>query len=349
MFGEEWPIAALQEDSARCDHPVDRAPPARGRRLATIVSDFFLEPAERLTEQERSLMSVMLLGLVATTADEIRVRLPIEWVAATECDPHELTRRLGNAGLTRNPLLVRHLLASANAALIADAGARVRHGTPALQRWAADPEGHIAASAMALLIARGRSRDRFGKPAVHIHDLEAETAVELVYAIAAALCLGSGAGRETAFAVAAGEILARHDEGQRADALAGRLVRVLDHRGRLGDETLLELASHGDAPLLAHSLARLAQIGADEAWAMLTGQQDSPALLLRLAGRSRATAATVIATFGNALGITDPATEMDRVDGLDAAELDREAGRLRLPVPFRLAAETLNGYGCFRR
>ena len=62
MMPEEWPIAA----------PVlDRNAPARGAgrgRLSTVRADFFLNPDERLTEQERALMTAMLHCLVGDLA-----------------------------------------------------------------------------------------------------------------------------------------------------------------------------------------------------------------------------------------------------------------------------------------
>ena len=56
MMPEEWPIAA-----PAADRTVD-ARAQRGARagLATVRRDFFLDPAERLTEQERALMTAML-------------------------------------------------------------------------------------------------------------------------------------------------------------------------------------------------------------------------------------------------------------------------------------------------
>jgi hypothetical protein len=50
MMAEEWPIAAAPAGSAHAS-----ARDARRDRLSTVRADFFLNPAERLTEQERAL------------------------------------------------------------------------------------------------------------------------------------------------------------------------------------------------------------------------------------------------------------------------------------------------------
>ena len=67
----EWPIAA-----PAADRPVEPARRAGGDRLATVRRDFFLDSAQRLSEQERALMTAMLHELVAGLADELRAALP---------------------------------------------------------------------------------------------------------------------------------------------------------------------------------------------------------------------------------------------------------------------------------
>ena len=60
MVPEEWPIAVPAADLT--------VAPARnaGRdRLSTVRVDFFLDPGQRLSEQERAVMTAMLHGLVA--------------------------------------------------------------------------------------------------------------------------------------------------------------------------------------------------------------------------------------------------------------------------------------------
>ncbi len=63
MMPEEWPIAASAADQSA---PARRA---GGDRLSTIRVDFFLSSADRLSEQERALMTAMLHCLVGDIAD----------------------------------------------------------------------------------------------------------------------------------------------------------------------------------------------------------------------------------------------------------------------------------------
>ena len=67
MVPDEWPIETPSEDDG--GYP---ARPAGRRRLPTVRKDFFLDPRDRLTEQERALMTAMLAELLGSIADEIR-------------------------------------------------------------------------------------------------------------------------------------------------------------------------------------------------------------------------------------------------------------------------------------
>src|SRR2546429_354843 len=78
MMPEEWPIAVPAADgnvSARL---------ARRGRLSTVRRDFFLDPAKRLTEQERALMTAMIHCLVGDVADATRAALSNGRVAGND-------------------------------------------------------------------------------------------------------------------------------------------------------------------------------------------------------------------------------------------------------------------------
>ena len=183
MMPEEWPIAV---------HAADPNAPARatGRdRLSTVRVDFFLDPAERLTEQERALMTAMLHCLVGDIADEVRAVLPNAAVAANDEGNLAIVTFLLSAGLLDRIGLVQRLLRRADEERIAT-GAKARIGrrdARVVQGLVSHTDGAVAAAAMALIIARGRRRDRFGQCLLHFDDLPRDEARILVQSIAAAL------------------------------------------------------------------------------------------------------------------------------------------------------------------
>src|SRR4029453_4949047 len=107
MVTEEWPLAALA--AAR---PVGSARPRGSRRLASVRRDFFLDPAHRLTEQERALMTAMLHDLVGRVAGETLAAMPAN--GATSPDAADLAMRLSSSGLLDREDLVSLLLRRAD-------------------------------------------------------------------------------------------------------------------------------------------------------------------------------------------------------------------------------------------
>ncbi len=336
---EEWPIAV--PEAAAADRPVDRAPRRRGGRLATVVADFFLDPAQRLTEQERALMTTMLHGLLGSVADELSVRVP---EASAEADPAELARDLSRAGLLQHEALLRLLLRRAQA-LAARQAAGGDGARPLLQQWTAHEDADVAASAMALLLARSRARDRHGRAMIDLADLPDREAGQLVNGVAAALARQCAPSAGPELVSAAGDLLTRAQQRDALEAHEARLIAALDGTERLSHDLLLTLASRGEASLLAEGLARGARIGSDDAWDLLTGGGESLALLLRLAGQSRETAAGIIAATEFSLGIADPGAVIDGFDRLDDAAVEAERRHLTASPAYRFAQAALERHG----
>lgn len=310
-------------------------------RIATAMADFLLDPAERLSEQERALMTSMLAALVGGLVEEMALRLG--GGAAIDGQADELVERLRASGLLHRPRLIALLLRRAG--LIRSREASGGSGGALLQQFAGDGDTAVAAAAMAVVLARASSRDRFGRPGLALSDCDAETAVDLTYAVAAAL----GGHSEEALVGAAVDLLARHDEGDRLEALEARLVLALEQAGRLDSATLLSLAAHGEVGLLAEALARVARIPGEAAWSLLIGG-DEVALgrLLRLAEQPRSVAAGLIAGLTGTLGLAEPGAAIAAFDATGTAEAATERARLRLPSSFRFAQAALESHGQYR-
>nr|WP_294171051.1 DUF2336 domain-containing protein [uncultured Sphingomonas sp.] len=317
------------------------------QRLVAAVQDFLLDPAQRLTEQERALMNAMLHGLVERLADEIRVRLPAALAAASECDPAELVGELSRSGLLAKPALIDLLLRRADLLRLGQpgAGAKARGENALLGGWVADEVADVAAAAMAVTMARSAARDRFGRPGLELADCPAEIAVDLAYDVAAALASRCG-GHDEEVVAAAVDLLARHDEGRRLDALEARLVRALQEARRLDPATLLALAGAGEVGLLCEALARLAGIPGESGWALfIDGKDGRLALLLRMAEQPRAMAAALLARLAGPLGLADPGAELDWFDRIGDAEAVAARNRLRLPPAYQRAVAALERHG----
>src|SRR5437764_12896622 len=225
MMPEEWPIAAPAADGNGPARPAGRG------RLATVRRDFFLNPGERLTEQERALMTAMLHCLVSDVADAVRAALPSGRIAANDEGDAALVEALTTSRLIDEPGLMALLLRRADEERIATA-ARARSGrreARVVQGLVSHDYGAVAAAAMALILGRGRRRDRFGQCLVSFDDLSPESADSLVHAVAAGLRRELAAGRgspiaDFELAEAAEQVLERRDEERGLDALTAALV-----------------------------------------------------------------------------------------------------------------------------
>ena len=341
MMSEEWPIAA-----PAADRPVEPARPAGRDRLATVRRDFFLDPAARLSEQERALMTAMLDDLVATIADEIIASLPHGLDAIGGGGHDTLVAALWRRGLLDRPDLVALLLRRADEQrLSATLNLRQAPGrAPLVQRWVADSDGELAACAMALVIARGRRRDRYGQGRLMFDDLPGEEAVALVHAVAAGLRapLPDHPAIDRALALGAESLLSRHDEGERIDAMLAGLVRILERVGRLDDALVEDAAAEGEIAMLSAILARRAAVPEALAWDhLVAGGEGRLVLLARLAGLARPTAARLVAELGALTGVSDPVADMARFDRLGTEAVEDARGEWRLPTAFTAAREML--------
>lgn len=344
MMAEEWPIGSASADPAHA--------PARGAgrdRLATVRADFFLSSAERLTEQERALMSAMLHCLIGDIADELRAALPSGVSAANDDRNLALVEALSAARLLDRGTLVRMLLRRADEERIATA-ARARSGrrdARVLQGLVSHDSGAISAAAMSLILARGRRRDRFGQCLLHFDDLPPEEASALAQIVAAAMRrdlvgLHHLSDRDQLLAAAVDEMLARYDRSNGIEELTAMLVDLLEDEDQLSDELIVSAAMEGEMTFVAQALARRAglygEIATDE---LLSASEPRLMTLLRVANVRRELAARLLAGIGDLLGLADPGSAISTFD--DIAETDVEDARSWLAADhaYRTAVATL--------
>src|SRR5438270_5878488 len=343
MMPQEWPIAAAAADQ---NAPARRE--GRGR-LSTVRVDFFLDPAERLTEQERALMTAMLHCLVGDIADEVRAVLPNVAMAANDERNLAIVTELLGAGLLNRVGLVQRLLRRADEERIAT-GAKARIGrrdARVVQGLVSHSDGAVAAAAMALIIARGRRRDRFGQCLLHFDDLPRDEARVLVQAIAAALraeLVGrmAKADADRLLSAATTQLLASHDPGSSVENLAATLVRLLDEEGDLDDELIGAAGIEGEMNFIAHALARRCGISGDAALdELLSGESKRVMPLLRMGRARRDTAAGLLAGIGDLLGIADPGQAIARFDAMTDADVPDALSWLIADAAYKQAVAAL--------
>lgn len=331
----EWPIAA-----SAADHPVVTARPAGRDRLSAVRADFFLDDKDRLTEQERALMSAMLGALIDQLVDELALGLPAVVADQLQMTREGLLSRLWARGALDRPGLVGLLLRRSDEQRLSSNG---RMGP--VEMLVGDDDEAIAAAAMALTVARGRRRDRFGRLGIDFDDLPADEAVAVTSLIAAAMRVGLGdigARHDNAMADAATALLRRHDDGNRLDARVAALALALVDSGRADDALVTTLAEAGETALLSAVLSARAAIDPATGWLMLVEQGAECAMLLaRLAALTRPAAARMLVAIGPMLAISDPAEAIADFDAISAQELESERQWLRLPRPYRKALERL--------
>jgi len=341
MVPDEWPIAAPSEDGR---YP---ARPAGRRRLPTVRKDFFLDPRDRLTEQERALMTAMLAELVEAVGEEVLAALPAHLLPANDDDSQDILRSLGSAGLIDHVDLITLLLRRADEERIANA---VRNRSAPrgafLQALIAEDDDRISAAAMALILARGRRRNRLGQPRIEIEDLSDALARSLAYAVAAALrhrVAGvSDKDGHPQFGTAASAFLNRRDAARATERLTADLARILNETGRLDEQLLDNAAEEGDVAFLACALGERAGITCSAAWDYLADGADGRlVLLLRLAGVPRDFAARLLALLGDLVGITDLGTEIARFDALSVEEVQSFRAWLQLDPEYRAALRAM--------
>lgn len=307
--------------------------------MATVRRDFFLDSSERLSEQERALMTAMLHDLVAALALAIRAAAGVK---REPPPPGKIADTLGRAGLLDRTGFIRLMLRRADEQriLTAFAGHAGPRRLPLLPKLVSDSDPAVAAAAMALVVARGRRRDGFGQPRVDLSDLDRRDARALAHAVAA--LLSPDADTDGRFAMSATKVVDGIDPDESLDRAVEALIDALDSTGR-ADEALVEAASgEGEVALVAMLIARRAGINQPAVWDHLVNAGEGGlALVARMAGFGRRAAARLIADLGSTTGSWSVEEEIARFDSLGADEVAAALKHWQLPPDYRAAVRDL--------
>jgi hypothetical protein len=333
MMPEEWPIAA-----EAADRQVDPARVRGPSRLSTVRRDFFLDAGDRLTEQERALMTAMLHDLVTTLAHEIGAAAGLR----DHADGDTIVPRLVGAGLVDRPGLVSVMLRRSDEFRISSvfAGHNGPRRLPLLPKLVSDDHQEVAAAAMALVMARGRRRDAFGQPRLELADLALSDREALSHAVAAALSPDRRS--DSRFASAAQRVIESTRDEHSLDSITADLIDALDAAGRDRLDLLAQASGEGEVALVAQILSRESGVGPQAAWDhLLNSGEGGLALLARMAGLERPVAARVIADLGSSTFAASVEDEIARFDSLTDEEVAAASAHWQLPRDYRAARVAL--------
>lgn len=296
-------------------------------------------------------MTAMLQRLVGDIASEIQVALPDDWLPAND-DIEGLVDRISKVGLLDIEELMSLFLRRADEERVASALAALsrRPAVGLIQPFVSDQDAEVAAAAMAVLIARGRRRDRYGRPVVELDDVPPDSARALIYAVAAGLrervpvhVPASRAERQLGEAAAV--LVGRQEPSKALDGQMERFVALLGKAGRLDDGLIGKAIELADLSFLAHALALRAGLHHSSSFDELMSCDSRRAMMvLRLAGSPRATAAQLLGSLGDFIGLPGEAHSLDSFDAWTADQLDAARSWLQLDPGFQLALRSV-GYG----
>lgn len=335
------------------------------RRFAAAQADVRADPADRVTERDLVLLRETVKKHCARIEHDLRQFAARRLVASGMPEialplaegPLIAFDAISAGGCLADAAFLRAMLHRVGAVTLAHALPAITNEADdqpsLLARLADHPDGVVADAATALLAAEARRRDATTGPASR-NDLAAEEQHRLVWWVAAAIRRAfapaeprEGEAFDRALTDAAERALAAHDESERAEACAARLVHVLapapsERSGLMSDAladrrvtlfiALLADALHCDygaaaALVLDHGAARL--------W-----------LALRAAGLDRAG----VARIGFALAEADrPGVAEELADQIDAVMSFSEEGARAaihgalLPPDFGTAIRALDG------
>ncbi|MBL8646681.1 MAG: DUF2336 domain-containing protein [Sphingosinicella sp.] len=352
-------------------------------QIANAVTDLFLPAAQRLTDQQRALMTDVLGRLLGTVEMEVRRHL-VEALSRSPASQPDLEARLASdsievarpilerSSVVRNPALMDIVIQCAEEHRMAIAlretvsppltEALAERGfkgseDDVLEGLIRTEDPVLSRRAMELLVAESKRNGQFQQPLLTQNDLSADLAHEVYWWVAAALrrhilknFVIDQAVLDPMLERAAKRAMVEYDDTQSVQSRALQLARRLNELGELTDGFLLRTLRQGRLSLFTAAFAARAKIAFNTVWRIVTDPaSESFIVLAKAVDVSRdATASLVIVLgeLGNAASARPPSAvaEILRLhDDLDVAAARRVLQYWQLDAGLRQAIDDLNG------
>ena len=352
-------------------------------QIANAVTDLFLPAAQRLTDQQRALMTDVLGRLLGTVEMEVRRHL-VEALSRSPASQPDLEARLASdsievarpilerSSVVRNPALMDIVIQCAEEHRMAIAlretvsppltEALAERGfkgseDDVLEGLIRTEDPVLSRRAMELLVAESKRNGQFQQPLLTQNDLPADLAHEVYWWVAAALrrhilknFVIDQAVLDPMLERAAKRAMVEYDDTQSVQSRALQLARRLNELGELTDGFLLRTLRQGRLSLFTAAFAARAKIAFNTVWRIVTDPaSESFIVLAKAVDVSRdATASLVIVLgeLGNAASARPPSAvaEILRLhDDLDVAAARRVLQYWQLDAGLRRAIDDLNG------
>lgn len=349
--------------------------------LMTAIVDLFLPAGQRLTDQQRALMTDVLGRLLTQIEVEVRQHLVAALLKSSVALP-DLEAQLANDTIEvarpilekstvirdrdllevvmqcaeehRMAIALRHSLSAPIAEALVEQG--IRNGEDdVLETLIRNEDATLSRRAMELLVAESKRNGDLQQPLLTRHDLPADLAHQMYWWVSAGLrrhilrnFVVDQAVLDPLIERATKRALVDHDDTQSLRGRALLLARRMDELGELTDSFLQRTLRQGRMTLFAAGLAVRARVAFVTAWKIIADKgHDSFIVLAKAMEISRdATASMVLVLDGlNNAAVARPASMLTEIlklyDDLDIAAARRVLQYWQLDTDFRDAIDAV--------
>lgn len=365
---------------ALLDLAADRSGAARAQ-LTNAIIDLFLPEGQRLTDQQRALMTDVLGGLLGSIEMEVRQHL-VEALMRSSVEMPELEALLANDTIEvarpilekskvirdadlidvimqraeehRMAIALREGLSAPIVETLVETG--IKNGeNDVLETLIRNDDAVLSRRAMELLVAESKRNGQFQQPLLTRNDLPIDLAYQMYWWVTATLrrhilrnFVIDEATLDPMIERAAKRAMVDHDDTQSVQSRAFQLARRLDELGELTDSFFLRTLRQGRLSLFAAGLAVRARISFATAWKIVTDPGHESFIVLaksvEIARDAAASMVLVLDGINNASRARPPSviTEIVRLyDELDLAGARRVTQYWQLDAGFTKAIDAL--------